>query len=263
MSFLDQVSVLILTYNEVANIGRTLEALQRFPEIVVLDSGSTDPTAEIVARFPNTRLVVRAFDTHAAQWSYGLTQCGLSRDWVLALDADYILSPELVEEMARLAPDQVTGGYRARFRYCVAGRPLRGTLYPPVVVLYRREGARYIQTGHTQRVLVRGALGELRGLIDHDDRKPLSRWFSSQQRYAALEAQHLLAMPRAKLRPADRIRRMAWPAPFLVFFYTLIVKRCILDGWPGWLYVLQRTLAEIMIAIELVEARVRGQTRRV
>jgi hypothetical protein len=51
---------------------------------------------------------------------------------------------------------------------------------------------------------------------------------------------------------------MGWPAPVAVFFYTLLWKGCILDGWPGWLYVLQRTLAETMIALEVVDRRIRG-----
>jgi hypothetical protein len=52
---------------------------------------------------------------------------------------------------------------------------------------------------------------------------------------------------------------MGWPAPILVFFYTLIVKRCALDGWGGWLYVLQRTFAEIALALEIVDRRVRNR----
>jgi acetyl-CoA C-acetyltransferase len=80
---------------------------------------------------------------------------------------------------------------------------------------------------------------------------------ASQQKYAKLEADHLLAAPRAVLRRTDHIRLMGWPAPLLVFFYTLIAKRCILDGWPGWLYVLQRMLAETMIAVEVVDRRLR------
>ena len=51
---------------------------------------------------------------------------------------------------------------------------------------------------------------------------------------------------------------MGWPAPILVFLYTLVWKRCILDGWAGWLYVLQRTLAEVMLALEIVDRRLRG-----
>lgn len=259
MNFLDQIGVLILTYNEAPNIGRTLGALRAFPEIVVLDSGSEDATASIVGGFANARLVTRRFDEHAIQWNYGLTQCGLMRPWVLALDADYFLPADIVDEISRLAPSDETSAYRANFRYCINGRPLSGALYTCVAVLYRRDRARYVQEGHTQRLVVSGAIGELKTRIDHDDRKPLSRWLQSQQRYARLEASHLLGTKRANMRLADRIRLTGWAAPILVFLYTLIWKRCAFDGWPGWFYVLQRTFAETMIALEIVDQRLQRQ----
>lgn len=261
MSFLDQVSVLILAYNEEPNIGRTLDALRAFPEIVVLDGGSTDGTPEIVAGFANARLVTRPFDEHATQWNFGLTQCGPTRPWVLALDADYMMPASLVEEISRLAPAGEGSGFRARFRYCIDGRPLSGAVYPPVVVLFQRARARFVQTGHTQRLLVGGTVANLKGRIDHDDRKPLSRWLQSQQRYAELEAQYLLTSPRSDLRFSSRIRRAGWAAPILVFFYTLLWRRCLLDGWPGWLYVLQRTFAETLIALEIVDLRLKRARR--
>jgi glycosyltransferase involved in cell wall biosynthesis len=253
MSFLDQISVLILTCDEAPNIGRTLDALTRFPEIVVLDSGSVDETPEIVSKYPNARLATREFDSHAVQWNYGLMS--IQRRWVLALDADYIVSAGLVDEIAALRPDDDVRGYRIAFRYCINGQPLSGSLYPSQVALYRRDRASYVQEGHTQRVIVAGRIMNLNGRIDHDDRKPLSRWLASQMRYAKLEADYLLSAQRTKLRLTDKFRLKAWPAPFVVFFHTLIIKRCALDGWPGWLYVLQRTLAEILIALEIVDRR--------
>jgi glycosyltransferase involved in cell wall biosynthesis len=252
---LDQVSVLILTYNEEANIGRQLAALTRFTDIVVLDSGSTDGTVSIVGQYPNARFATRPFDEHATQWNHGLNKCGIGRPWVLALDADYLVPSALVDEIAALQPADAESGYKVGFRYCIHGRPLSASLYPPHVVLFRRDRARYVQEGHTQRVVVDGQIGALRARIDHDDRKPLARWLAAQRRYARLEADHLTSLPRSRLRPADRIRLTAVLGPLAVFLYTLIAKRCILDGWPGWLYVLQRTVAETMIAAELVDRR--------
>ena len=265
MSFLEHICVLIITFNEDPNIGRTLDALAAFSEIVVLDSGSTDDTQAIVARYANARLVTRAFDDHASQWNFALCQTGITRPWVLALDADYVLPAACVDEIAQLAPSDDIDGFAAGFRYCIGGRPLSATLYPSATVLYRRTQARYIQTGHTQRIVVTGATGMLRARIDHDDRKPLARWLDSQRKYARLEACYLVNAAPASLGRTGRLRRMAWPAPLLVFVYTLIVKRCILNGRVGWFYVLQRTLAEIMIALEVLEARLgaqRSQTRR-
>ena len=170
MSFLDKISVLILTYNEAPNIRRTLDALSGFSDVVVLDSGSNDGTIELLGDYANVRYLTRPFDTHAAQWSHGLTSCGIDRPWVLALDADYILSSALVDEIASLSPGTSISGYRVGFRYCVFGRPLSATLYPPVIALYRRERAHYVQEGHTQRVVVDGTVEDLKGI--HRSRRP-------------------------------------------------------------------------------------------
>ncbi len=258
MTFLDRVTVLILTYNEEANIGRTLEGVAWAKRIVVVDSGSTDRTIEIVLAHTQANVVVRAFDTHEAQWNFGLAACGDDNDWILALDADYCLDRACRDEIAALTPDESIAGYRAAFRYRIMGRALRANLYPSLVVLYRRARAHYVQHGHTQRLVVDGRIVDLVARIDHDDRKPLSRWLASQQKYARLEADHLVSMPKSELRRVDRIRRMGWPAPFLVFFYTLLVKGCVLDGRRGWMYVLQRTAAEIMIALNVVDGRLRS-----
>jgi glycosyltransferase involved in cell wall biosynthesis len=254
MSFLREIGVLILTYNEAPNIGRTLDALSAFDDILVLDSGSTDGTREIVERNPRCRIEIRPFDNHASQWNYGLERFASGRPWILALDADYVLSAPLVNELSRLEPAPSTAGYRVRFRYCVHGRPLRGALYPPVIALYRREQAHYFQAGHTQRLSISGAIVDLVSLINHDDRKPFDRWLRSQQQYARLEAEYLSNNSRGGLRPSEKVRLARWAAPILVFGYTLLWKGCFLDGWPGWIYVLQRTLAEMMLALELLES---------
>jgi hypothetical protein len=125
-------------------------------------------------------------------------------------------------------------------------------------VLYRKDKAHYRNEGHGHRVAIDGGILPLSGVIYHDDRKPLARWFDSQQRYAQVEARYLIETPDEKLKPGDRIRRLGWLAPIGVLFYTLFVKGCILDGWPGWYYALQRLCAETLIALEIIERRWRG-----
>src|SRR4029079_18156146 len=103
------------------------------------------------------------------------------------LDADYVLHDTLIDELRRLAPDADIAGYRVQFRYCIWGRPILSGNYPPVVVLYRRDVARYVQDGHTQRIEVHGKVIDLKNQINHDDRKPLSRWLDTQKTYTQLE----------------------------------------------------------------------------
>jgi glycosyltransferase involved in cell wall biosynthesis len=255
MSFVDQITALVLTHNEEDNIGRTLAALRWVRRILVIDSGSSDRTLEIIRRFPQAEVVTRAFDSFAGQCNFGLSLVG-SR-WVLSLDADYVVSDTLFHEIEKLSPTKDIIGFRASFIYRVYGRDLRSTLYPPRTVLYQKDKAKYRDEGHGHRVQIVGTVAHLRAPIYLDDRKPLPRWFANQKKYATLEADYLLQTPRASLGLSDRIRLLAWPAPILVFLYTLIVKRCAFDGWAGWLYVLQRTLAEIVIALEIVDRRVR------
>ena len=200
----------------------------------------------------------RRFDDFESQWNYGLAQ--VATPWVLSLDADYELSNALIDELRSLAPARATLGYRAEFIYRVYGHELRGSLYPPRVVLFRHGEAEYRQEGHTQQLAIAGEMLPLKGVIYHDDRKPLSRWFASQQRYARDEAAYLLGQE--KLSRADRLRRTRWAAPFAVFFYTLLVKRCLFDGWPGWFYALQRLFAETLLALELIDRRLRTQAPR-
>jgi glycosyltransferase involved in cell wall biosynthesis len=251
----EKITPLIITYNEVANVRRALNKLGWARRIVVVDSGSTDETTSILRTYSQVDVFDRPFSDFASQCNFGIGK--VRTPWVLSLDADYELSDQLITELEALAPAETTGGYKAHFVYRIYGRPLRGTLYPPRTVLYRRDGAIYQNEGHGHRVSVRGAVLPLAAPIYHDDRKPLARWLTSQQRYARLEAEHLLTSDRAALSRIDRVRLAAWPAPFAVFLYTLLVKGCLFDGWAGWLYVLQRTLAESIIALEIIDRRLR------
>jgi glycosyltransferase involved in cell wall biosynthesis len=251
----EQITPLILTYNEAPNIGRTLDRLSWAQRIVVIDSGSTDETLNILRAYPNVDVIHRPFTEFAGQCNFGLSQ--IRTPWVLSIDADYELSDELISELCLLSPSDSADGYRARFVYRIWGRPLRGALYPPRTVLYRHSKALYANEGHGHRVTVDGKVLALRNVIYHDDRKSLARWISSQQRYAREEANHLLESSKGKFSKFDKIRAIGWPAPFIAFVYTLFAKGCILDGWPGWHYALQRLVFEALTALELADRRLR------
>ena len=248
---LDHITPLILTYNEAPNIARNLAGLTWARDIVVVDSFSDDDTVEIARSVPHVRVLQRAFDCHRNQWEFGLKETGITTPWVLALDADYVLSDELISELDQLQPDANTAGYRVNFVYCINGKKLHSGIYPPVTVLYRRDAATYVQDGHTQRVALEGRIQELRSPMFHDDRKSFKRWFNSQARYTELEARKLRAADRAELNLVDRLRRWHVVVPPAMLVYCLIVRRGILDGRAGFYYAFQRTVAELMLSHRL------------
>ena len=250
---LDRITPVILTFNEEPNIERVLERLAWAKSVVVVDSFSTDRTLEIIALSPLVRVFQRKFDSRASQWNFAINETGINTDWVLALDADYVLTAELIDELTALKPEANVSGYQASFQYCVFGKPLRGTLYPPVTVLFQKDGATYVQDGHTQRVVVPEKVGLLASTILHDDRKSLLAWLQAQDRYMTLEADVIRNTPWVALSLSDKIRKMIVIAPVVTFFYCLFVKQGIWDGWRGLYYALQRSLAEIILSLKLIQ----------
>lgn len=251
---LEQITPVILTFNEEPNIGRTLAQLTWAREIVVVDSFSSDRTLEIAMSFPNVRLLQRKFDSHAEQWNFAAFQTGITSEWILALDADYVVTADALGEIRSLDPS-AADGHVAAFRYCVWGKRLRGTLYPPVTVLFRRAKGSYFQDGHTHRLKLDGSAKPLAAHFLHDDRKPLSHWLAAQDRYMRLEADNIAGKSWRQLGLADKVRTFPLIAPFAVFTNCYVLKLGFLDGKAGLYYALQRMLAEALLGLRLIERR--------
>lgn len=260
-TMLEDITPLILTFNESANIGRTLDQLTWAQDIVIVDSFSSDDTLEIASRYPQTRVFQRKFDDFASQCNFGLTETGIKTQWVLSLDSDYVLTSELIDELGALSVSENVAGLRASFTYCIYGRKLRSGIYPPVTVLFRKSKAIFRADGHAHRVSIDGELENLRAPILHDDRKPLSRWFEAQSRYTKLEAEKLADATPSELTWTDRIRRWRVIAPPGMLVYCLILRGGLLDGWAGFYYAFQRALAELMLSLYLLDHDLTGSAK--
>ena len=248
---LEKITPLILTYNEAQNIERTLKPLIWAKKIIVIDSYSTDKTLDILHSIPQVKIFQRHFDSFANQCNYGLEK--IVSEWVLSLDADYVLTDKLISEIQNLKPEIDVNSYYVRFKYCVFGKPLHGTLLPPRKVLYKSEKATYQDDGHAHQVNVDGKSAKLSSYIFHDDRKSLNRWLWAQDRYMIIEVKKLAQTPNHELSLSDKIRKQKILAPLIIFLYCLIIKGGIIDGWHGFYYAFQRMLAEVILSIRLIE----------
>lgn len=257
---LDQITPVILTFNEEPNIGRVLDRLSWAKEVIVLDSGSTDRTLEIVASFSNTRCVHNQFESHAKQWNFALADTNIRTPWVLALDADYVVPGTLVDELTRAAPGDAIHGFWIAFRYLVDGVPIRHTLYPPLICLFRRDKARYIEHGHRMVLELEGNSLRCIARIDHDDRKDRIRWLASQHKYAHLEAKRLKSIPIREYRWQDILRGCLVLTWWAIPVYLLIFRGLVLDGRAGWKYAGERAEAEWLIALARIKLMFRDST---
>jgi glycosyltransferase involved in cell wall biosynthesis len=249
---LADITPVVITFNEAPNLERTLQALTWAQRVVILDSGSTDASRAIADRFPNVDWHVRSFDDHARQCNHALDELVVGAPWVLFMDADYIVTDELLEAMRNLQPSDSVAGYSIPFRYCVDGIPLRGTLYPPRVSLFRPTRGRYLQFGHMHWLDISGQVVKIPAAMLHDDRKSADNFVVRQRRYARLEAVHLWSEPWATLNWRKRIRRLLIIAPWAAPLFALLGKGVILDGIPGLKYAWERAQAESFISAALL-----------
>lgn len=245
----DDITPVLLTYNEAPNLQRTLAHLTWARDIVIVDSGSSDETLRIIAEFPRIRIFHRPFDTHCEQWRFAVLETDIKTPWILRLDADYVLSREFVAELMGLDLS-AANAYQISFDYSVFSQPLRTSLYPSNTILLRCGCFKVWDNGHTEAWSVEGPIKSMHAKVIHDDWKSLDKWLASQARYMRRELDKISVQPRG-LR--DWLRLHPPLMPIAALFYCLIGKGLILDGWPGLYYTLQRTVAETILTLLLIE----------
>jgi len=246
------ITPVILTLNEDPNIGRTLDALRWARRVVIVDSGSSDRTEEIARSYGNVAWYTRAFDCHAAQWSHAVRETMVDTDWVLALDADMVVSPGFVRELEESFLRKSYSGGIVPFRYFTGGRELLGSLYPPDLRVFRPEKIRIDQIGHSQRFSVEGETYCFRSRIFHDDRKPLGRWVKAQLDYALLEHGRMSSDHPVGLKFS--LRRLGL-LPLIAGIAAYARAGGPLKGYAAVQYAYERLTFESLLALQLLRER--------
>lgn len=264
-------SVVILTRNEAVNIGDCIASIPT-DDIVVLDSHSTDDTCDI-ASAAGARISQRVFDNYAAQRNAALNLPGYRHSWVLMLDADERMTPELhAEIVARLAtagPD--VGMFRMRRQDMFLGRWLqRSSGYPTWFGRLLRLGSVRVEREINEEFCTSLSIGELENHIVHFPfNRGIAYWFERHNSYSSMEAlvlsqersrpiawRDLLSRdPLARRKAAKQLAYRMPGRPTLIFLYLYVLRAGFRDGRPGLLFCRMRALYERMIDLKVSAAR--------
>lgn len=271
------IDVMIITYNEVLNLPQCLAALQGWTRrIFVIDSGSNDGTQDLARQY-GAEVVHHDWPGYAQQKNWGLDNLPLKAPWVLIIDADEVITPEVRKRLVEIASkpaDQVpeNGFFINRLTYFM-GRPIRHCGYFPSWNLrfFKRGAGRYENREVHEHVVIDNPVGYIHEPMLHDDLRGLEHYVAKHNRYSTLEARALfdeMRTPSSESGQANLTRdtrRRRWvkrrvmpymPFPGLWrFLYMYIIRLGALDGRPGLEFSRFISVYDSLVALKLRELR--------
>ncbi len=279
------VSVIIPVRNEAHNLARCLESLRGFGEVFVIDSGSTDATVEIAASY-----VARVVQFHYSggwpkkrQWA--MDSLSFTHDWILLLDADEALTPELTDDIRQAIRNDQISGYFIRLQMHFLGRTLKysgGHLEK--LSLFRRGQGHFecrLRDQDTsmadmevhEHIVVDGNTAKLKHSLIHHNVESLSRYIRKHDEYSNWEAKVWLeGETPSELPPSmtgTQAQRRRWlrkklfklpGSPVLYFLYKYILRLGFLDGVPGLIYCGFQGIQFFHIKAKIYELRAKKNT---
>lgn len=274
------LTAIILTFNEERHLARAIGSVKNIADrIIVVDSGSSDRTVEL-ARELGARVIANPWVNHATQFNFALDQLAADTQWVLRLDADEIVTPQLADQIAAGLPmlgSEIGGVYISR-RMTFIGRPIRyGGVFPiHVLRLFRYGLGRCENRWMDEHIQVTGKTARFKGEILDDNLHSLTWWTQKHNAYASREVIDLLNleygfMPHetvANLRSGQQAGIKRWIKEnvyarlpggfraFAYFFYRYVIRLGFLDGREGLAFhILQGFWYRFLVDAKLYEVR--------
>ncbi|ODU00627.1 MAG: glycosyl transferase [Planctomycetes bacterium SCN 63-9] len=275
------VSVIVPVKNEAANLERCLSALDWADEVFLVDSQSTDHTAEIAARFGASVVQFHFNGTYPKKKNWALDNLPFRNEWVLIVDADEVVVPELAREIVdRIAADEADGFYLnsnyyflgRRIRHCGYSECWNLRLFKHRLGRYERmpdaSGGRAGDNEAHEHVELDGRLKRLTNVLDHHAYPTVACWVEKHNRYAIWEAaqyEHYLKQPIpstiGKGKRAKRLLKKIYlrlpMRSFVRFLYSYVVRLGFLDGKPGFVFCVLLSFYDFLAWANVYEARVK------
>lgn len=226
------LSVCIIVKNEEEKLPQCLASVQWVPEVIVIDDFSTDRTPQICQSFKNVRCGTRKFDGFGFQKAYAVSL--VSNDWVLNIDADEIVTPELKEEILQsVLRGTSCVGFKMRRKNLVFGQYQVDT-YPGTLRLFRKDSGNYRPDYVHERVEVNGPIGQIESFLLHHPRS--FETFADHYETYVLKYGRLAALDYRERGRQVTILNALWLIvllPLMVFLREFLVKRKFMLGKAG------------------------------
>lgn len=222
------LSVTILVRNGQRRIFEVLKALKDFPEVILVDTGSNDNTLNLARPFSNVKIFEKIFKGFGPSHNEAAELA--THDWILSIDADEIVSPELAKEILeyQLDPQCV---YNLIFYNYFRGKRIRGCGWNPEshVRLYHRKATQFSEEKVHEGVITQGfEVITLKSPIYHHSYETISDFLTKMERYSTLFAEQYATKKRSSFSKA--ILHGFW-----AFFRSYFLKKGFLDGIEGWI----------------------------
>ena len=225
----NRLSVTIITLNEQENLVKCLESVKNIAdEVIIVDSGSTDKTVEIAKKF-GAKVYFRKFDDYASQKNFALSK--VMGDWILALDADEIVTNELKEEIQKLIKTSELDAYSIPRKNYILGKFIKHTRWQPEldrhIWLWKKDKGGWVGKVH-EEVVVNCKVGRIRNPKIHYQDKTIGEFIRKLNTYSEIEAEELI----------DKGFKFSYFRLFLdpiyEFFVRFFYRLGFLDGWRGF-----------------------------
>lgn len=262
MATWSDVTVIVITLNEGSNIGGCLASVRRAGEVIVVDCGSSDSTAEVVSSM-GRRLVYHPFETYSQQYNFGL---GLAdTNYVMWLDADERISPELEIELGQLLASDPSVVDMPRINYFMGDWVRHSGWFPEYQSRLWRAGEVEFESRQVHARPLVGHMPRVKAsqLIYHFSYKNVSHWLDKINRYTSLEVNNKQqgiddiydewVNYDFRQRFKFRIRNMPL-RPLSRFVWMFVIKRGFLDGYRGLALALLSAFYEVVAQVKLQES---------
>lgn len=265
------ISAVILTKNEVINLKRCIDSLQWCQEIVVVDSGSTDETTQLAKS-----LGVKVF-THiqsprfiiAEQRNWALNNCNLQSEWVLFVDADETVPPELATEIQKVCADKnnLYNAFELTARYLFWGKWLKRTQgYPNWHSRLVKRGEVFFAGGVWEHFTTNARVGKIAIPYDHfANSKRFSDWLERHDRYSSWDAENVMKFletrevsslaTNRKLELRLLAAKFWLLRPIVRFIQMYLLRLGFLEGWQALFFCLLYAMYEFMTVVKIIELK--------